>query len=166
MKLGDAGRSLIQSFESCRLKAYRDGGGVWTVGWGHTGPEVREGLTISQERADWLFEQDIAQFERDVNSLVKVSLTQNQFDALVSFAYNCGSDIDADTIAEGLGDSALLRKLNAGDYAGAAAEFPRWNKDNGKVVAGLTRRREAEKALFLTANSAVRRAHGLPAKPQ
>ena len=151
MKLGAKGRALIQSFESCRLTAYRDGGGVWTIGWGHTGPLVAEGLTWPQALADAMFEHDVANFEKGVTDLVKVPVTQNQFDALVSFAYNVGLDIDADTLAEGLGDSRLLRFVNAGRFAEAAQEFPKWNKDNGKVVKGLTRRRAAERALFETA---------------
>src|SRR5678815_955841 len=148
VKLSAKGKALIQAFESCRLTAYRDTGGVWTIGWGHTGPDVREGSVITQDRADRLFAEDVAEFERDVSELVKVPVTQNQFDALVSFAYNVGSDIDDDTLAEGLGDSTLLRKLNAGDYAGAAAEFPKWCHDNGKIVGGLLRRRNAERKLF------------------
>lgn len=150
MKLGARGRALIQSFESCELTAYRDGGGVLTIGWGHTGPDVHEGRTITQERADELFEVDIARFEQGVTGLLTVAVTQNQFDALVSFAYNVGLDIDEDTKAEGLGDSTLLRKLNAGDAAGAAAEFSKWCKDNGKIIAGLVRRRKAEAGLFLS----------------
>ena len=149
MKCSDQGRALIQSFESCRLTAYRDGGGVLTIGWGHTGTEVVPGMTITQSQAEALFGDDIADFERDVNSLVKVPLTQGQFDALVSFSYNCGSDIDDDTRAEGLGDSTLLRLINAENFADAANEFPKWNKDNGKVSNGLTRRRKAERELFL-----------------
>ena len=151
MQLGAAGRALIQEFEQCRLKAYLDGGGVWTIGWGHTGADVHEGLVVTQAQADALFEHDIARFVADVNSLVKVPVTQNEFDALVSFAYNCGSDIDADTKAEGLGDSTLLRLLNKGDRAGAAREFQKWVKDNGKIVGGLIRRRKAERKLFETA---------------
>ena len=148
MKISEAGIKLIQSFESCCLTAYRDGGGVYTVGWGHTGPEVRPGLTITQAQADLIFEDDLVKVERGVADLVTVDLTQGQYDALCSFAFNVGLDEDEDTRAEGLGDSTLLRKLNAGDCAGAAAEFDRWNKDNGKVVVGLTRRRKAERALF------------------
>ena len=150
MKCGQRGRALIQSFEQCRLKAYLDGGGVWTIGWGHTGPDVYEGLEITQEQADAWFEDDIGETEQGVERLVLVPVTQNQFDALCSFAYNVGLDIDKDTLAEGLGDSTLLRKLNAGDYAGAHAEFKKWNKDNGKVVRGLTRRRTAEAKLFIS----------------
>jgi len=105
-------------------------------------------MMITQETADALFDADLARFERDVNSLVTVPLTQGQFDALVSFAYNCGSDIDEDKRTEGLGDSTLLRLLNEGKPELAVLEFPKWNKDNGKIVAGLTRRRLMEAALF------------------
>ena len=148
MNIDRKGEALIKSFESCRLTAYLDGGGVATIGWGHTGPDVHLGLTITQVQADALFDRDIARFERDVTSLLKVTVTQNQFDALVSFAYNCGSDIDADTKAEGLGDSTLLRLVNEGKPDLAVLEFRKWNKDGGVVVAGLTRRRAAEAALF------------------
>ena len=148
MNVSERGRALIQSFESCRLKAYKDGGGVTTIGWGATGPDIHMGMTVTQEWANARFDSDLGQFERDVESLVAVPVTQGQFDALVSFAYNCGSDIDEDKRAEGLGDSTLLRLLNEGDYEGAANEFPKWNKDNGKVAPGLTRRRLAEAALF------------------
>lgn len=151
MNLGSAGEKLIKEFESCRLKAYLDGGGVWTIGWGHTGREVVDGLVWTQDQADATFWSDVVEFEEGVKRLVTATINQNQFDALVSFAYNVGLDEDADTKAEGLGDSTLLKKLNAGDYAGAAAEFLKWNKDNGQVVAGLTRRRTAEKKLFETA---------------
>ncbi len=149
MNLSDKGRAFIQSFESCRLTAYRDGGGVWTVGWGHTGPEVRPGFTLTQDQADAIFDDDIARFEAGVNELVTVPLTQGQFDALVSFAFNVGLDIDEDTKAEGLGDSTLLRLLNQGDYTGAMNEFQKWDHDNGKKVAGLTMRRKAEHDLFM-----------------
>lgn len=151
MKTGAKGQALIKSFESCKLKAYPDpktGGAPWTIGWGHTGPEVKPGLVWTQAQADAAFLSDLAVFERDVTSLVKVPLTQNQFDALVSFAYNVGSDIDADDNAEGLGDSTLLKKLNAGDYAGAADEFLKWRKPIN--LPGILRRRKAERALFLS----------------
>lgn len=151
MKLSPTGKALIQYFETCSLKAYPDpgtGGEPWTIGWGHTGREVRPGLVWTQEQCDAQFDIDVAHFERDVESLVKVGIDQGHFDALVSFAYNVGSDIDADDIAEGLGDSTLLRKLNAGDYDGAALEFPKWCRAGGKVLLGLKRRRWAEQALF------------------
>lgn len=148
MKIGPRGLALIKEFEGCKLTAYRDGGGVLTIGYGHTGADVEEGMTITQEEADELLLLDLSDAEHGVNSLVKVPLTQNEFDALVSFAFNVGTDIDADTKAEGLGDSTLLRKLNEHDYNGAAAEFPKWCKDNGKVIPGLLRRRLAEQKLF------------------
>lgn len=153
MKTSAHGIAVMHYFESCKLSAYPDPGSAtgepWTIGWGHTGAEVSKGLQWSQAQADAAFVQDLARFERDVASLVKVPLTQGQFDALVSFAYNVGSDIDADKIAEGLGDSTLLAKLNAGDLRGAAAEFRKWNKNDGKVMRGLVRRRAAEECLFL-----------------
>lgn len=150
MKTSAAGKSFIEEFEECRLIAYQDGGGVWTIGKGHTGKHIGKGVCWSQELADATFEHDIAVVEAGVNSLVIVPLTQNQFDALVSFAFNVGLDIDEDDKAEGLGDSTLLKKLNRCDYAGAALEFLKWNHDNGKVVKGLTRRRMAEKLIFET----------------
>lgn len=150
--LSKHGEDVGHYFENCKLKAYPDPGSKngepWTIGWGHTGPEVKPGLVWVQDQADAAFRQDVRRFEDDVKSLVKVPLTQGQFDALVLFAYNVGSDIDKDTIAEGLGDSTLLRKLNAGDYEGAALEFKKWNKNDGKVMRGLIRRRAAEEALF------------------
>lgn len=145
MKISNNGKKLIKSFESLELIAYPDpgtGGAPWTIGWGHTGPEVKSGLVWTPAQADAAFDSDIAQFERDVASLVKVPLNQNQFDALVSFAYNCGSSNFA--------SSTLLKKLNAGDYDAAADEFPRWDKAAGKVMNGLTRRRNAERTLFIT----------------
>lgn len=152
MKISNNGLNLIKTYEGLELTAYPDpgtGGAPWTIGYGHTGPEVHAGLVWTQQQAEQALASDVAQFERDVTSLVKVQINQNQFDALVSFAYNCGSDIDADDIAEGLGDSTLLKKLNAGDYDGAANEFPKWNRSGGKVLSGLTKRRNAERSLFL-----------------
>ncbi|MFQ2386766.1 lysozyme [Aeromonas dhakensis] len=161
------GISLMHYFETCKLSAYPDPGSKngepWTIGWGHTGPEVKPGLEWTQQQADSVFVDDLRRFERDVLSLVKVPLTQGQFDALVSFAYNVGSDIDADTIPEGLGDSTLLRKLNAGDYDGAAREFRKWNKNDGKVMRGLTRRRVAEECLFRGMDAATAIKNGVAA---
>ncbi|HAK9115445.1 TPA: lysozyme, partial [Salmonella enterica] len=103
---------------------------------------VKPGMMIDEATAERLLNTGLVGYENDVSRLVKVKLTQGQFDALVSFAYNLG--------ARTLSSSTLLRKLNAGDYAGAADEFLRWNKAGGKVLNGLTRRREAERALFLS----------------
>lgn len=144
MRLSRHGIAVAHYFESCKLTAYPDPGSKdgkpWTIGWGHTGPEVCKDLVWTQEQADSAFLVDAARFERDVTQLVKVPLTQGQFDALVLFAYNVG--IDA------LRKSTLLRKLNAGDHEGAALEFRRWNKNDGKPMRGLTRRRAAEECLF------------------
>ena len=146
MQISDKGIALIKQFEGCKLTAYQDSVGVWTIGYGWTKPvdgkPIRAGMTIKQETAERLLKTGLVNYENDVSRLVKVDLTQGQFDALVSFTYNLG--------ARSLSTSTLLRKLNAGDYAGAADEFLRWNKAGGKVLNGLTRRREAERALFLS----------------
>jgi GH24 family phage-related lysozyme (muramidase) len=149
MRISDKGIKLIQSFESCELQAYRCPANVVTIGWGST-KNVKMGMKISQAEADARLKTDLAEVEAGVNKLVKVKITQGMYDALCSFAYNCGLDIDADTIAEGLGDSTLLKKLNVNDFKGAAEEFKKWNKGSGRVLQGLTRRREAEKQLFLS----------------
>lgn len=146
MQTSEKGIALIKQFEGCKLTAYQDSVGVWTIGYGWTQPvdgkPIRAGMTIKQETAERLLKTGLVSYESDVSRLVKVGLSQGQFDALVSFTYNLG--------ARSLSTSTLLRKLNAGDYAGAADEFLRWNKAGGKVLNGLTRRREAERALFLS----------------
>ncbi|CAH3774075.1 glycoside hydrolase family protein [Escherichia coli] len=146
MQTSEKGIGLIKQFEGCKLTAYQDSVGVWTIGYGWTQPVdgklIRAGMTIKQETAERLLKTGLVSYENDVSRLVKVGLTQGQFDALVSFTYNLG--------VRSLSTSTLLRKLNAGDYAGAADEFLRWNKAGGNVLNGLTRRREAERALFLS----------------
>ncbi|MCM6993630.1 lysozyme [Enterobacter roggenkampii] len=146
MQTSDKGIALLKEFEGCKLTAYQDSVGVWTIGYGWTQPvdgkPIRAGMTIKQETAERLLKTGLVRYESDVSRLVKVGMTQGQFDALVSFTYNLG--------ARSLSTSTLLRKLNTGDYAGAADEFLRWNKAGGKVLNGLTRRREAERALFLS----------------
>lgn len=154
LKLSAQGKKRILQHEGWSAKPYLDTGGVPTIGYGNTYYEdgkkvMMNDPTISKERGEQLFDIIVKIYEDGVNRLVKVPLSQNQFDALVSFAYNVGLDEDTDQIAEGLGDSSLLRLLNQGDYAGAAKEFPKWNKDNGKVVAGLITRRKEEQDLFL-----------------
>jgi GH24 family phage-related lysozyme (muramidase) len=145
MQTSDKGIALIKQFEGCKLTAYQDSVGIWTIGYGWTQPvdgkPIRAGMSINQETAERLLKTGLVSYENDVSRLVKVRLAQGQFDALVSFTYNLG--------ARSLSTSTLLRKLNAGDYTGAADEFLRWNKAGGKVLNGLTRRREAERALFL-----------------
>lgn len=142
--------AFIQGFEQCRLTAYKPTpNDVWTIGWGSTGPDVRPGVVWTQAQADARFARDLADFAAGVtHELAGSPTTQGQFDALVSFAYNVGLDDDADTLAEGLGDSTLLRKHKAGDYAGAALEFAKWNKQKGVVLNGLTRRRAGEAAMY------------------
>lgn len=141
MKTSQRGIDLIKSFEGCELKAYRDSVGVLTIGYGHT-VGVKDGDRITQEQADAILASDLAIYEDGVRSLVRRTMTQGQFDALVSFSFNVGLGA--------LGKSTLLRMLNSGDYAGASQQFARWNKAGGKVLNGLTRRREAERALFVS----------------
>jgi lysozyme len=134
------GLALTKQFEGCELTAYQDQVGVWTIGYGHTGAGVVSGLTITQDQAEALLISDIAGAASFVNRVVTVPLKQNQFDALVDFAFNLGR--------ANLGSSTLLRELNASNFDGAAAQFLVWNHAGGKVVAGLTRRRQAEVAIF------------------
>lgn len=144
-RTSNSGKAFIKSFEGKSLVAYDDGTGVWTIGCGTikypNGNAVKRGDVCTDAQVDQYFSNDLVKFENSVNSLVKVPLTQNQFDALVSFSYNVG--------AANLAASTLLKKLNAKDYKGAAAEFPKWNKAGGKVMNGLTKRRNAEMELFL-----------------
>ena len=140
MKTSQNGINLIKSFEGCKLTAYKCPAGVWTIGYGHT-KGVKQGMKISQLQADTYLKNDLKTYENYVSKYVKVTLNQNQFDALVSFTFNCGGGA--------LKSSTLLKKLNNGDYTGAANELLRWNKSNGKELAGLTKRRKTEKALFL-----------------
>lgn len=140
MQINDAGLELLKSFEGLRLRAYQDIVWVWTIGYGHTGDLAYEGNEIDQSTADALLCEDLARFEQGVTKLVRVNLNENQFSALVCLAYNIG-----------LGNftaSTLLRKLNGRDKKGAAGEFERWDHAGGKRVAGLTRRRKAERRLF------------------
>ena len=153
MKTSTNGVQVMHYFERCVLTAYPDPGSKdglpITIGWGDTGPDVVRGLVITQDEADARFARRLSrEFEPGVTSLVKVPLTQGQFDALVCFAYNVGLDIDADTKAEGLGDSTLLKMVNIGDFVSAAGQFAAWNKNDGRVMLGLRRRRAAEQALF------------------
>lgn len=133
------GRDLITHFEGERLRAYRCPAGVWTIGIGHTGPDVTPGKTISREESQALLTVDLAKFEAELRKLAPVT-TQGQFDALVSFAFNLGEG--------NLAKSTLLKKHNAGDHGGAAAEFGKWVHADGKRMEGLVRRRAAEARLY------------------
>lgn len=143
MLISRNGIELIKRFEGCKLTAYKCPAGVLTIGYGHTGDDVTEGLTISQEDANDLLFDDVLCFENGVNNLVKgLDLSQGMFDALVCFAYNVGLD--------NLKKSTLLKLLKDGKVLEASEEFVKWNKSNGKVLDGLTKRRAAEADLFLS----------------
>lgn len=150
MKMGSKGLSLVKSFEGLYLKAYKCPAGVWTIGYGHTGKvdgkPIREGMIITEKKAEDLLRQDMEEFEKAVKTLVKVKINQNQFDALVSFAFNCGSGA--------LKSSTILKMVNQKKFITAARHFEDWSKAtvNGKkvVLPGLLRRRKAEASLFST----------------
>jgi lysozyme len=144
MKQSDQGIDLIKRFEGVRLKAYDDGVGVLTIGYGHTSG-VHWGDVITEDEAENLLQEDLEDFEECVNDLVDVSLNQAQFDALVSFTFNVGCGA--------FRRSTLLRKLNKGDYKAAANQLLRWNRGGGRVLKGLVRRRQAERDLFLSAGT-------------
>lgn len=138
-RVSEKGVALIKHFEGLRLNAYQCSAGVWTIGYGHT-THVRPGDVVSEEQADFMLRQDITESERCVNRYVTAMLTQFQFDALVSFTFNLGGG--------NLHNSTLLKKINAGDFAGAVQQFSRWVYAGGVKSPGLVRRREAEKRLF------------------
>lgn len=144
MHHSNAATQLIKRFEGCELTAYPDpgsGGEPFTIGYGHTGPDVHPGLTWTQEQADSALDTDLARFDDGVTALIgNAPTTQHQFDALVSFAYNLGLG--------NLAKSTLLSRHRVGDYAGAAVEFAKWNHAGNRVLNGLTRRRAAEAALY------------------
>lgn len=140
-KTGDKGQALIREFEGCRLDAYLCPAGVLTIGVGHTGPDVYTGQKITQAVADQLLRDDLQRFEQGINSQIDVPLNQEQFDALVSWAFNCGLGAT--------GDSTLRRRLNAGEDVNTviSEELPRWTSGG---MAGLVRRRDAEVKLALS----------------
>ena len=142
MNVSEKGIDLIKQFEGCRFAAYKCPGGVWTIGYGHTGIDVSPDLEITQQEAERLLKSDLIIHCNNVEKLVKVPLNQNQFDALVSLEYNIGYGA--------FKNSTLLKLLNEKKYKEAAEQFERWKYEGGKVLAGLVRRREKEKALFLS----------------
>ena len=139
MNLGYKGTKLLKYFEGCKLTAYQDSVGVWTIGYGHT-KGVYDGMPITQEEAEQMLLTELEDYEGYVEKYVTVPLTQNQFDALVVWVYNLGPT--------NFRNSTLLKELNSGDYTAAGKEITRWNKAGGKVLAGLVKRREAEAQLF------------------
>ena len=144
MRMSAAGLAVVKEFEGLRLKAYKCPAAVWTVGYGHTSaagnPIVTPDLVISNDEAEQILERDMVQYEDGVRKFVKVELTQNQFDALVDFAYNAG--------VGALQKSTLLKKVNAGKFDEVPAEFMKWTKGGGKELPGLVRRRRAEVKLW------------------
>lgn len=140
--LNQEGFKLLTTFEGCKLRAYDDGGGVWTIGYGHT-KGVAPGMFITQAEAEDYLREDLERFEPYVEEAVSVDLNDSQFSALVCFCFNVGPG------SGGFGGSTLLKRLNAGDYQAAANQFPVWNKVDESPWLGLTRRRLAERSLFL-----------------
>ena len=140
MHTSDKGFELIKKFEGCELEAYQCAAGVWTIGYGHT-KDVQEGDKWAEEKAEFMLWRELEdEYEHYVNSLVTVPINQCQFDALTSWTYNLGPN--------NLKKSSMLRVLNEGKYDEVPAQMKRWNKAKGKVLAGLTRRREAEALMF------------------
>ncbi len=139
MKISAEGIALIKKFEGCELEAYQCSAKVWTIGYGHT-KDVNEGDTWSQSHAEHMLEVELHEYESYINEYVTAPLSQNQFDALVSWVYNLGP--------ANLKASTLLKVVNAEDYAGVPAQIKRWNKAGGEILDGLIRRREAEARLF------------------
>lgn len=143
--LNKAAIDLIKSFEGLETKAYQDSVGVWTIGYGHTSmagpPIVKAGMTITAQQAEDLLRSDLKKYELMVRRNVKVDINDNQYGALVSLVYNIGEG--------NLKSSTLLRLINNKDFLGASNEFSKWNKAGGKVLNGLSRRRAAERKLFL-----------------
>ena len=143
MRTSKNGREFIKGFEELRLVAYPDpgtGGKPWTIGWGHT-KGVKSGDKITVEQAEAFFDEDLAVFELTVNSAIRREMTQNQFDSMVSLAFNIGGAAFA--------GSTLVKKFNAGDASGAAEEFPRWCRSGLNVLPGLVKRRAAERKEFM-----------------
>lgn len=140
-QINQAGLDLIKSFEGRELKAYRDPVGILTVGYGSTGPHVREGMVLTEDEAEGLLRKDLERFEAAVAKLCPVA-TDNQFSAMVCLAFNIGEGDG------GFKTSTLRRLHNEGNYEGAADQFVRWNKAGGRVLKGLVRRRAAEADLY------------------
>lgn len=146
MKLTEAGLDIIKASEGLRLQAYLCPANVLTIGYGHTSragkPEVKSGMKITKEEAEAILLRDLVKYEDAVKRLVKVPLNDNQYSALVSLCYNIGEG--------NLAKSTVLARVNAKDFTGAAKAFAMWNRGGGKVLPGLTKRRQVEADLFLT----------------
>lgn len=140
MKINEKGLEIIKTCEGCRLETYKDIIGINTIGFGHTGPEVKPGLVWTQEQADNQLRQDLVKFEEGVSDQLDVDVNENQFSALVSLAYNIGQG--------NFNSSGLLKQVNLSNFEEAARRFSLWSKAGGKVSEGLTKRRAMEAALF------------------
>lgn len=139
LKISQEGISLIKKFEGCELTAYQCSAGVWTIGYGHT-KGIEEGMEITQQEAEDMLVEELHEYENYINDNVTAPLSQNQFDAMVSWVYNLGP--------ANLKSSTLLKVLNAGKYDEVPFQMKRWNKAGGVTLEGLIRRREAESLLF------------------
>jgi lysozyme len=139
MKTSLEGINLIKHFEGCELEAYKCPAGVWTIGFGHI-KGVQEGDVITEADAHNMLVEELNEYEGYINDMISVELNQNQYDAMVSWVYNLGGG--------NLKASTLLKVLNSGNYSGVPEQIMRWNKAGGKVLEGLTRRRQAEADLF------------------
>ena len=146
MKITSAGLSIIKEFEGFRANAYRDPVGIWTIGYGFT-KGVKQGDTITRAEAEIRLRRELVEYERGVERATKGHATQPQFDALVSFAFNVG--------VAGMARSTVIKRHNEGDHQAAARAFGLWNRAGGRELPGLTRRRAAESALYLTPTRAA-----------
>lgn len=161
MKTSKPGRDLIDQFEANKLVAYKDCVGIWTIGRGHTAaagaPIPVAGMRITPQESDEIFIRDLEKFEAGVSRAIKRPMTQPQFDAFVSLAFNIG--------VGAFSKSSVVSRFNRGDVNGAAAAFLMWNKAGGRELAGLTRRRKAEMKLFNTGDVEAARAKVDPEAP-
>lgn len=148
MEISEDGIALVRQSEGLRLAAYQDAGGKWTVGYGHTGHDVYDGLVITEAEAEELLHNDLLSSQLYVNFLVKAPLTQGMFDALVDWTFNLG--------LKRLKQSTMLKLLNEGNYAGAKAELLKWDRVGEVVVEGLLHRRQAEAKLWDSADVTAR----------
>lgn len=140
MQLSPNGYKLLKQLEACKLEAYKDVGGVWTIGWGSTGPDIKECTVWTQDQADMHLVTNIGAICRELTPYVSAKLTQCEADAIIIFSYNVGVSAFA--------HSTMCKLINSYQMTSAALEFAKWNHVNGKEVEGLTNRRAAERALF------------------
>ena len=147
MSFIDIAKKIIKEYEGLRLESYLCPAGFWTIGWGHTAPDIKKGMKITETQAEFYLAYDIQYFSNVVKRYVKVPLNDNQMAALVSFTFNLGD--------QRLKSSTLLKIINAGNFDQAALEFLKWDKAtvDGKLISlnGLTKRRKEESETFKVA---------------